>query len=432
MKNINILVFPCGSEISMEIHRALSKNKEITLFGGSSVDDHGKYVYKNYIEGIPNISEEDFVYALNKILIKHEIDYIYPAHDDVVLKLSQHKDDLKAIALVADVETCEIGRSKKKTYSYFSSENYIPKTYNEYIDNDEMAFPVFLKPDIGQGSQGVQRANNSSELEYYLEQDSSLVISEYLPGEEYTIDCFTGENNVLKHASQRKRNRIKAGISVNSGTVDLDVEIEKIAKSLNEKMSFKGAWFFQVKKDSEGMYKLLEFAPRIAGTMGTSRSQGVNFPLLTLYLFMGRPTNILKTGKHITLDRAFINRFVYENSKYDYIYVDFDDTIIINNNVNTEMMMFLYQAKNQGKEIYLITKHVFDIHDSLKKYNICEGLFTEIIHLDKKESKHRYIKKDKEAIFIDDSFSERKEVFDNTGISTYDLDLVETLIDWRE
>jgi hypothetical protein len=39
--------------------------------------------------------------------------------------------------------------------------------------------------------------------------------------------------------------------------------------------------------------------------------------------------------------------------------------------------------------------------------------------------------KEKNAIFIDDSFAERKKVHDVLGIPVYDVDMVESLIDWR-
>lgn len=47
---INVLVFPCGSEIGLEVHNALKYDKHINLVGLSSVSSHGRVVYKNYIE----------------------------------------------------------------------------------------------------------------------------------------------------------------------------------------------------------------------------------------------------------------------------------------------------------------------------------------------------------------------------------------------
>ena len=48
-----ILVFPCGSEIGLEVNRALSNDIHFEMYGASSLPDHGKFVFKNYIEGVP-------------------------------------------------------------------------------------------------------------------------------------------------------------------------------------------------------------------------------------------------------------------------------------------------------------------------------------------------------------------------------------------
>jgi len=47
--------FRSGSEIGLEINRALRDSTYFTLFGASSVNHHGKYAYKNYVAGIPLI-----------------------------------------------------------------------------------------------------------------------------------------------------------------------------------------------------------------------------------------------------------------------------------------------------------------------------------------------------------------------------------------
>ena len=49
IKMKNILVFPCGSEIALEIYKSLEFSTHFTLFGASSVKDHGEFIYKNYI-----------------------------------------------------------------------------------------------------------------------------------------------------------------------------------------------------------------------------------------------------------------------------------------------------------------------------------------------------------------------------------------------
>ena len=97
--------------------------------------------------------------------------------------------------------------------------------------------------------------------------------------------------------------------------------------------------------------------------------------------------------------------------------------------VNSMLMTFLYQSRNAGKDIILLTKHAADIAQSLDRYAISPQLFSEIIHLEQGEDKTPYIRPD--SIFIDDSFAERKAVHDKCGVPVFDLDMVESLLDWH-
>ena len=80
-----VLVFPCGSEIGLEIERALKFNKDYELIGGSSVNDHGMFAYENYIGNIPSVDDNKFIDKINEIVKKENIEYLYPAHDSVCL-----------------------------------------------------------------------------------------------------------------------------------------------------------------------------------------------------------------------------------------------------------------------------------------------------------------------------------------------------------
>lgn len=112
------------------------------------------------------------------------------------------------------------------------------------------------------------------------------------------------------------------------------------------------------------------------------------------------------------------------------VYIDLDDTLIINNKVNNYLMMFAYQALNQGKKIYLLTKHENDDYNTLMKYRISKDIFEKIFYLSKDEKKSNYIK-GSYSILIDNSFSERYEVFTETKILVFDNSEIECLIDWR-
>lgn len=421
-----VAVFPAGSEIGLEINRALKYSTFFDVIGFSSMKDHTRYVYKEYIEDLPFINDENFIDELNKRIEEKKIDFIYPANDDVQLYLTLNQKSINAKIITSEEDTVKICRSKKSTYSFLKKEKFLPEIY-EF--NKELKFPLFIKPNIGQGSKGAKIINSLEELLYEKEKNIDLVICEYLPGEEYTIDCFTDFEGKLRVVKQRNRKRIRIGISVNSKILELDPKVEKIANIINNYFKFNGAWFFQLKKDKNDEYKLLEIAPRISGTMGLSRNTGINFPLLTLFNEEKIVIKIIQNTYQIEVDRAFINRYKIELA-YNYIYVDLDDTLINNKKVNSFLLMFLYQ-NIFNKKIVLITKHIKNIEETLNEYKICIKLFDKIIHLKKEDDKSKYIES-KEAIFIDDSFSERINIQRKLKIPVFDTSEVESLIDWRE
>ena len=422
----NVLVFPAGTEIAFEINDALRYSKFVRLFGATSVPCHADFVFERCIEGLPFVDDPALIDALNAVIEEYNIDYIYPAHDSALLSLTLARDRLKAPVVTSPVETVEICRSKNRTYSFLEGADYLPAFYSSA---DEIpAFPVFVKPSVGQGSQGARKIEDRAHLDEVLAEGVEYTICEYLPGKEYTVDCFTDRHGVLKFINPRSRERIRAGIAVRSRNIPLTGEISAIAEDLNSRLSFNGAWFFQIKENAVGEFRLMEVAPRIAGTMGLSRNLGVNMPLLTLFNMWGYEVDVFSNGSKLLLDRAFISRFSSDIS-YSNVYVDFDDTLIIGGRVNSYLIMFLYQAKSNGKHIYLLTRHSTDIYTDLEKYHISAGLFDDIYHISKEGSKAELIKPD--SIFIDDSFAERKRVKDGCGIPVFDPDMVESLIDWR-
>lgn len=425
---INVLVFPCGSEVGLEICNALKYTKDINLFGASSADDHGKYVFRNYIGNIPFITDDNFIESIESVIKKNNIDMIYPAMDSVALKLIENQYKLSATVVVSKLETCQICSSKRKTYELFDGEWFNPIMYK---NTDEVTeFPVFLKPDVGYGSKGIEIIHSREKLEQSTNSNKDLLILEYLPNEEYTVDCFTDNSGKLLFAGMRERKRIRNGISVNSSNLPLDNKIEEIAEIVNSKMEFNGAWFFQVKRNKSGEFRLLEIATRIAGTMCLYRNKGINFPVLSIYNKMGFNLEINPNDFEITVDRALINRYKLDY-KYERVYIDFDDTITIGDKVNPFVMSYIYQCLYKDIELILITRHINNIYDTLKKLKIDKSIFGKIIHLDRKSKKSSYMNKDKKSIFIDDSFRERNDVKMVHNMPVFDIDSIECLIDYK-
>jgi hypothetical protein len=423
----NVLIFPAGSEIGIEIFNSLKYNIHFDIFGASGKADHAKFLYKldRYYEGEYYIEKDNFIEIFNLLLISCNIQFVFPTHDSISLFLIENKEKIKATILTSTYNAALIARDKRMTYEVFKNDSFCPIIYNEITQ--EIEYPIFLKPNRGQGGKGTLLVSNNEDLNNILNKNrEDLVICEYLPGDEISVDCFTDRKRKLLFVGPRSRQRIQMGISFNSESITLNDEIEKIAIAINDKLELRGAWFFQLKKDKFGQYKLLEIAVRQASTMGVYRQLGVNFALLTLFDRMDMDVDVIKNNYSIELDRCLFNRFKIKYD-YDHVYLDFDDTLIINNEININAMRYIYYCKNRNISVVLLTKHKYDLDATLEHYGISKSIFKEIIKINIDDDKRLYINSPR-AIFIDNYFRDRQLVSESLGIPVFDVDAIDSLI----
>jgi hypothetical protein len=358
--------------------------------------------------------------------LKLRIDYIFPAHDDVIVALSRARHIIPVVIITSPPGACEITRSKSDTYRALSGKINVPQLYDSVESISD--YPVLVKPDRGQGSFGIVRADDKSLLISALQTVPNPIICEYLPGEEYTVDCFSDRERGVLFAEARSRRRTRNGISMNTLSLIL-AEAREMAEVINGEFGLHGAWFFQLKRDRNGQLKLLEVAPRIAGTMAAHRVMGVNFPLLSIFEEERLPICIKCNAGAVELDRALANRYRHSIT-YSVLYIDLDDTIVVNGCLNTQAVTLIFQSIEKGIPVILLTKHGGNLHTILAKYRLL-GLFDEIIQLNKEEKKSSYIRH-RDAILVDDSFSERMDVVECCDIPTFDCSMIELLTEQAE
>jgi len=412
-----ILVFPCGSEIGLEIHRSMRFSTHFDIIGGSSVDDHGHFVYEQYIGGLPMHTSPNFLAQLKAVIDEHGIDAIYPTMDAVAETLHNLTEQLGVRVIGSSKETTAICASKNKTYAALKDTIPTPRQYKDLDEVDR--YPIFIKPDRGYGARGALRANDKRSAIHALNSagSTSMLLLEYLPGKEWTIDCFSDRHGKLRFHGVRGRNRVSNGISVNTKPCsEFAQEFEQWADTINRTLKPRGAWFFQAKLDSTGKPKLLEVAARLAGSSGLFRMLGINFALLSTFDAFEQDVDILLNDFPIEMDRALESRFKIDID-YTHVFVDLDDCLIIDGKVNHQLVGFLYKAIGEGKYISLITRHAGNLGKTLERHRLTQ-IFDRIIHIADGAPKSDYIDVEK-AVFIDDSYAERKMEGKSNEIYTF-------------
>lgn len=428
MEKKNVLVFPAGNS-GLDIYQSLENNLHFEVFGISMREDHAGFVYPKdrlKVSSDFQITKPGFLHSLNQVLIEWNIQFIVPTHDTVARYLMENEENINAKIICSPFETARIAEDKSLTYEILKDRWYYPHVYG--ID-EEISFPVFLKPAVAAGAKGTVKIDDRESFEAAYKENPERLICEYLPGQEYTVDCFTNAKRELLFTGVRTRERITQGVTFLSRRAELTSEIAAIAKDLNETFHFRGAWFFQTKKNTNGEQRLMEFSVRQAGTMAFYRQLGVNFAALSLFDAMDLPVKILCNDLDLVLDRG--TETLYDiHYEYDTLYLDFDDTLIVSNKVNTAVIQLVYQSINRGVKVVLLTKHSGDLENSLLKNRLHASMFDEIILLDPGAKKADYIKHDR-AIFVDNYFPERMHVHEVCGIPVFDVDAVECLLDKR-
>lgn len=426
-KKKNVLVLGCGTLAATDINMSLRNNSEFEIFGSSTYKNHGKYVYKKYIEDIPSIQDKNFINVLNDAIKKYDFKFIIPTHEDMALFLQKNKDLINATIVCSCYETSLLCRYKSKTYKKLEKYDFVPKTFTK---ENVKEFPVFVKKDNDQGGRHAYKVENNEELELYTSKNENMIICEFLPGEEVTIDCFTNKNGELVFCNPRVADRMLAGIDVHARRIKLNNEINYIAKSINNEIRFRGFWFFQLKKDNKGKYKLLEISTRLPGAFSLSRCLDVNLPLLALKDFDGQEVKSINFNDvKIEADKQFFGKYEM-NIEYSKVFVDLDTCFLLEKKVNSILMMFLYQCVNENKQIYGLTTHKEQVKNYLKKNKISEELFKEIIDIDKNEY-IKSVKEPNEYILISNDDIYREYVRKCKGIFCFSNNIVEALIDWR-
>jgi hypothetical protein len=425
---MNILIFPSGSTVAQEIYDSLKYIKNIKIYGTDyDVSNYSSIYFENYISGCPFVKDEmKTLTFLKNVVIDNNIHYIFPAFDSVIEFLKINELALGVKVICPEIEIIQLCNSKLLTYNRLQNVIHTPIMYNKH-NISEQDFPLYIKPITGYGTRNHSIIHNKTELENVDE--NSMLILELLTGYEFTVDCFTDFNGKLLYNQARQRIRTMNGISIHSKTVPLD--ITEIALKINKEIRMNGPWFFQVKYSKDNQIKLLEIACRIPGAMCVNRVRGINFSWLSILNLEHKNIEPLFYND-IPIECIKMFKNIYRtNFEYDNIYCDLDDTLILHDKVNVELIAFLFKSLNNNKKIHLITRNE-NPERVLEKYKV--NIFNSIIKLTKiKDSsgiyidkKSSYIKNDN-SIFIDDSYVEKMDVKTVCNINCFSPSEIELL-----
>jgi carbamoyl-phosphate synthase large subunit len=278
----------------------------------------GKHLTDNF-ETIPLATETSFISAIKSVCKKRNIHIILPLVTKELLPLAMHKEELEregVKVLVSPAASLDIANNKNRLYEFLQWRGiHVPgfkvaETVDQFREAvTELGYPgkpVCFKPSVSNGSRGFRIiAEQINELDLLFNDKPTstyitfseavrilssgkfpeLLISEYLPGEEYSIDCLANHGKAVL-IIPRIRKKIINGITVEGEFVKEENIIAYCSQVLHE-LQLHGNIGIQVKKSAEGQFLILEINPRVQGTISAALGAGINLPVLAVKQQMG-------------------------------------------------------------------------------------------------------------------------------------------------
>lgn len=309
-----ILVTGGGAPGAPGILKSIAKDApHITLFSCDAQEDTAGKLLANGYFTVPLGTSSDFTDVLLHKCLEHKIQTILPITTRELEPLSHAKARFEKEGIhvvVSDSNDLTIANDKGKLYEHLTEHNIaVPafgiatnhKEYTEIKNRIKKEHSKFIiKPCRANGSRGFRIVDNSvnkHDLLFNYKPNSTyiaekeldnilknifppLLVSEYLPGHEYTVDCLVN-NGMPLLVIPRRRDKMSAGISV-AGEVVYNQEIIDYCASILSTLKLHGPIGIQVKYSQDNKPLIVEINPRIQGTTVALMGAGVNIPLLSL------------------------------------------------------------------------------------------------------------------------------------------------------
>ena len=279
---MHILMTGAGGPSAISVWKSLSAQHEIHM---ADMDPCAAGLYLAAEDRrllVPRGDAPELVPALLAACRARKIDLLLPTVDAEFVPLALARADFEALGVALPISPLDCRRVCRDKHELLARvKGIVPVPDYEPFTQEAAArvtsFPRFVKP-LGAGSRGAEKITRREDLDA-LPQDGSILVQEYLPGEEYSVDVYVRGDGRVIAAVPRERMKTDSGIAVTARTVDVP-EVIEFARRVAEEIGVRYVANVQFKRAADGIFKLLEVNPRFPGTLPLTTAAGVDMPKL--------------------------------------------------------------------------------------------------------------------------------------------------------
>jgi len=263
---------------------------------------------------VPPARRVEYIPALKDIVRKHEIGLLVPLTDLDLRSLARHREEFSEIGctvMVGSEPAVNLCRDKAQTNALIGRAGLATITtlpLGDFVR--EPFYPCFVKPIAGSAGIGAGVIRNDKELRAHVTTFGDLlIVQEYVPGQEYTIDVYRTRSGEIRCVVPRQRLLVRSG-EVEKGITVKDGQLMSAAAKLAGNLDgLWGVFCCQCRRSGSAPPRFFEINPRFGGGAPLSIAAGADLPLYLLQEVLGRPVSA-EIGNFI--DRLLMLRYDHE------------------------------------------------------------------------------------------------------------------------
>lgn len=344
MRDITVLLTAAGSPSAPGLIQCLKNNGERTVkvVGTDMKADATINQMVDVVRLVPPASAEDYVDTLIQVCKEEKVDVLIPGISQELPKLQARKDEFESNGTkvsVSDGNGLLIANDKIALYEYMKANGFhiprfkVVKSLDEFAEAcHSIGYPekaVCVKMKDGSGSRGIRILDPSkSRFDIFsgekpnsffttyedmisilqeAEQIPELMVMDYLPGMEYSVDLLADHGKTL-YIVGRESNVIQASIP-QEATLAYNEEAYQLSKAIVESLKLDGNVDLDFKFDEQGHPQLMEINPRLAATLSVIAAGGCNLLYLRVKQLLGEEMPYVKIGYGTKMKRRYLELF---------------------------------------------------------------------------------------------------------------------------
>jgi carbamoyl-phosphate synthase large subunit len=286
-----ILFFGAGSIIGPEYIKRIRSIEGVEIVVGVDCDPLASgFVVSDISVVIPRVDDKDFVSSFQKVIDDYKIDYVFP-----FVEIGHNAMQQVDANFGSDLISGELCKDKYDFYNKCKEVGIcIPETYLLKDYNDQLSFPLYVKPRSGDGSKDNYKVENKNQLEgvklLYEDRSDKFLVQEFLSGQHWAADVVVENDEVVCVVTRKSLDRVyRVEVIDNPAFVEY-------CKVVQKKLGIKKIFNIEVFEMSKDNFVVNEINARMGGNCITSCLAGCD---IISYLITGKREYLQKPNQGI-------------------------------------------------------------------------------------------------------------------------------------